>query len=116
MVELEVAFAAFGVILAGLCPMIVAQLRHVEKLESRFSAYVSPAKPGLTYYVIPRPDPWARKLSGTATITPEAPGPGGAAPAGPTANAVSVLSMAATPTGEAATAVVRVRAIPAPPP
>lgn len=79
MLELQVAFAAFGIILAGLCPIVVAELRHVKKLESRFQAtnndqsgFTPPAgyqPAGTTYYAIPRTEPWTQKFAGTASVT-----------------------------------------------
>jgi hypothetical protein len=98
MLELEISFAAFGVILAGLCPVVVAELRHVKKLESRF-------QPGVSYYVVPRPEPWSQKLAGTASVTTNAPS-GGPAASGP--RTLTILSLEASPTVEDATAIVQV--------
>lgn len=101
MVELEIAFAAFGVILAGLCPIVVAELRHVKKLESRF-------QPGVSYYLVPRSQPWTQKLAGTATLTATPPG-GSIASSTSAGNTVTVISLEATPTLEDATVIVEVK-------
>jgi hypothetical protein len=98
MLELEVSFAAFGVILAGLCPVVVAELRHAKKLESRF-------QPGVNYYVVPRPETWSQKLAGTASVTTT--GPSSVAASGP--RSLTILSLEASPTVEDATAIVQVK-------
>jgi hypothetical protein len=100
MLEMEIAFAVFGVILAGLCPVVVAEYRHVKKLESRF-------RPGVPYYVVPRPEPWSRKLAGTASVTTTAPSGSGSSGATPV-NAVTTSSLVASPNVEDATANVQV--------
>ena len=103
MLELEIAFAAFGVILAGLCPVVVAQLKHVKKLEARF-------QPGTVYYVAPRPEPWTQKLAGTGSVTTSYYA-GSSGPAPPKVNIVTVLSLDASPTVEDATATVQVQPV-----
>jgi hypothetical protein len=101
LIELEVAFVAFGVILAGLCPVVVAQLRHISKLESRFQA-------GTTYYINPRIEPWARKLAATAPVSPTQGLTPTAPPASPTMT-VTVVELDASPNVLNATAYVTVR-------
>ena len=107
MLELEVSFAAFAIILAGLAPVVVAELKHVAKLESRFQASTASRPAAIYYYVIPRPEPWARKLAGTASVTTTA--PSGPATTPPVAHySVTVTSLEASPTVEDATATVLV--------
>jgi hypothetical protein len=102
MVEMQVAFAVFGVILAGLCPIVVAQMRHVKLLESRF-------QPGVSYYVVPRANPWIQKLAGTALVTTSAPGSSSSGSSG--VNIVTVLALDASPNVENATVTVQVTPI-----
>src|SRR5271168_2259390 len=92
MLEMEIAFGVFGVILAGLCPVVVAELRHVKKLESRF-------QPSVNYYVVPRPEPWTQKLAGTASVTTTAPS-GSTTSAPSVVNTVTVNSLEASPNVE----------------
>ena len=107
MLELEVSFAAFAVILAGLCPVVVAEMKHVTKLESRFQARVN-------YYIVPRPEPWTQKLAGTASVTTAAPSSGSATGGATAVNKVAVLSLVASPTVEDATATVQVSPVVSP--
>lgn len=69
--ELQVAFVVFGIALSGLGPLVVMQLRQMEKLDSRFSDKA-------THYLVPSSDPWARRLGAVATIQTEdvVPAPG----------------------------------------
>ena len=113
MLELQVAFAAFGVILAGLCPMVVAQLKHVTKLETRLqgSRINQPGQPYdviPTYYVKPRAEPWAQRMSGSASVsTDSSPGSSPITPS-KTPATVTVLSLQASPNVEDASALVQV--------
>jgi hypothetical protein len=68
MLELMVALVVFGIGLSGLYPLMVIQSRQLAKLESRFSATA-------TYYVIPSPDAWSRKLGAAAQLLIQDPGP-----------------------------------------
>ncbi|HWE37889.1 MAG TPA: hypothetical protein VG406_15070 [Isosphaeraceae bacterium] len=82
--EAQVAFVVLGVALAGICPLVVMQLRVVRKLEARF--------PAGTYYLAPAPDGWARKLGVPAAIVSTDPGtPSNVATASP-ANAVTLVA------------------------
>jgi hypothetical protein len=78
MIEVEIAFALLGIGLAGLCPLVMMQLRQVRKLELTFQGQVSkgPTEPPIqmlpnpehnlplrTYLIVPWVDQWARKLT-----------------------------------------------------
>ncbi len=92
LLEVQVAFALLGIGLAGLCQLVVVQLRQVRVMENRLQGQVvqySASKgtnttmlPGQTYYLTPWQNIWARKLSGAAQIVggssaiPCDPGPG----------------------------------------
>ncbi len=84
--EVQVAFVVLGIGLAGLCPLVVMQLRQVRQLELRLRGQmiqtsritglsetmvivqdgVISATP--THYLVPWQNPWARKLTGGAQI------------------------------------------------
>jgi hypothetical protein len=78
LLEVQVAFALLGIGLAGLCPLVVMQLRQVRVLEKRlqgqvveYSWSVGTSQTMLTaqtYYLIPWQNPLARKLSGAAQV------------------------------------------------
>lgn len=65
--ELQVAFLLLGIALAGLGPLVVMQSKQLRALEERFNDQD-------TYYLVPSPDAWARKLGAAATIQTEDPG------------------------------------------
>jgi hypothetical protein len=72
--EVQVGFVLLGIGLAGLCPLVVMQLRQVRQLELRMQGQVSlrgvtmvmPTAP--TYYIVPWQNQWAQKLAGSAQI------------------------------------------------
>jgi hypothetical protein len=66
LLEAQVAFVVLGVALAGICPLVVMQLRVVRRLEARF--------PHGTYYLAPAADGWARKLGVPAAVVAADPG------------------------------------------
>jgi Tfp pilus assembly protein PilV len=96
LLEVQVAFALLGIGLAGLCPLVVMQLRQVAVLESRIQGQVSrydttggSPKPMMqqfqydptsgtykmqsqpqtySYYLVPWRKPWAQRLSGAAQV------------------------------------------------
>jgi len=80
MLEVQIAFALLGIGLAGLCPFVVMQLRQLVKLESRLKAstYVYHSVGTATrtvqsnqiYYLGPRNNPWAQKLTTRAQLLP----------------------------------------------
>ena len=84
--ELQTAMVIFGIVVAGLAPLVVMQLRQLKKLEQRLSDQT-------TYYLAPASDLWARKLGAAAAISATAP----AAPDAPgvvnPANNVKILSL-----------------------
>lgn len=67
LVELQVAFVVFAIAMAGLCPLVVMQSKHLRNIEARFSD-------DTTYYLIPSTDEWARKLGAAASIETTDPG------------------------------------------
>lgn len=84
--EVQVAFMLLGIGLAGLCPLVVMQLRQVRQLEMRLRGQVIETSritgvsqamvimkdgsnlPPATYYLVPWQNPWAQKLTGSAQI------------------------------------------------
>ena len=86
MLELETAMVVFGILLAGLAPLVVMQLRQLRNLEQRFNDQT-------TYYLAPASDPWARKLGAAAAISSTAPGTGAVSGGGAVANSVQILSL-----------------------
>lgn len=73
LLELQIAFVIFTIAMAGLCPLVVMQSKHLRQIEDRFSNET-------TYYVIPSTDEWARKLGAGASIKTADPGPPAAGP------------------------------------
>ena len=104
--ELQVAFVVFGIALSGLGPLVVMQLRQMEKLDSRFSDKA-------THYLVPSSDPWARRLGAVATIQTEdvVPAPGTESKTD-AVNEVEILSIEKLFADEDVTAHVTVTAIP----
>jgi len=68
LLELVVALTAFGLIVAGIFPLVVMQSRGVKRLENL-------APSDKTWHLVPSSDGWVRKLGGTATVTFTDPGP-----------------------------------------
>ncbi len=84
--EVQIAFVLLGIGLAGLCPLVVMQLRQVRQLEMRLRGQVVQTSrvtglsqtmvnmsggvvlPPATYYLVPWQNPWAQKLTGSAQI------------------------------------------------
>ena len=75
---MQVAFAVLGIGLAGLCPLVVMQLRQVRQLELRLEGQVVQKSfltgqsqtmlAGNTYYIVPWTNPLAQKLAGSGQI------------------------------------------------
>jgi type II secretory pathway pseudopilin PulG len=63
-----------GIGLAGLCPLVVMQLRQVRVLEQRLQGQVIQTQTGQamleanTYYIVPWTNPWTQKLAGSGQI------------------------------------------------
>jgi hypothetical protein len=91
LLEAQMAFALLGIGLAGLCPLVVMQIRQVAALESRLQGQVYPynstnmmqqvqydtssrkftmlAQPqAVNYYLVPWKNPWTQKLAGAAQV------------------------------------------------
>jgi type II secretory pathway pseudopilin PulG len=78
MLEVQVAFAILGIGLAGLCPLVVMQLRQVRQLELRLEGQVVQTSfltrqsqtmlEGNLYYIVPWTNPWTQKLAGSGQI------------------------------------------------
>jgi hypothetical protein len=89
--EVQVAFLVLGIGLAGLCPLVVMQLRQVRQLEKRMQGdvtvtgasqpmvYLTETLPPTVlptpyYYIVPWKSAWAQKLSCSAQIISALPG------------------------------------------
>jgi len=104
LLELQVAFVLFGIILSGLVPLTVMQLRQLKKYEERLN-------PDTTYYLLPASDPWARKLGAAATMLNSAPGP--VTPStGSSVNEITILSLDKSFAGDEVTVQVLITAVP----
>jgi hypothetical protein len=78
LLEVQVAFAVLGIGLAGMCQLVVVQLRQVRVLERRLQGQVVHSHwnggtsqimlTANTYYLVPWQNPWTRKLAGAAQI------------------------------------------------
>src|SRR5258708_38431116 len=86
LLELQVAFVLFGILLSGLVPLTVMQLRQLKKFEDRL-------KPDTTYYLLPANDAWARKLGAAATMLNSPPDPVTPRAAAGAVNEISILSL-----------------------
>ncbi len=125
LLEVQVAFAVLGIGLAGLCPLVVMQLRQVRQLELRLEGQVvqksfltgqsNTMLPGITYYIVPWTNPLAQKLAGSGQIltSPTNSCDPGALPLpfpAPPSFPVSIVELDASPTGQSVTAYVQVSA------
>ncbi len=97
------ALVIFGIALTGLVPHAVMYTKHLKRLEDRF-------EPGVTYYLVPSTDLWARKLGAKATITTIDPGALPPPASDPVNNDVAITSVERTLTGEDVTVHVTVQA------
>jgi type II secretory pathway pseudopilin PulG len=78
LVEVMVSFAILGIGLAGMCRVVVMQIRQVRVLENRLQGNVvqhhwssgtnTTMLPGQTYYLVPWQSRWTQKLAGAAQI------------------------------------------------
>jgi type II secretory pathway pseudopilin PulG len=125
LLEVQVAFAVLGIGLAGLCPLVVMQLRQVRQLELRLEGQVVQKSfltgqnqtmlPGINYYIVPWTNPLAQKLAGSGQILTSStnacdPGPLQLPTLAPPSFPVSIVELDATPTGQSVTAYVIVTA------
>lgn len=125
LLEVQFAFAILGVGLAGLCPLVVMQLRQVRQLELRLQAQVvetNPATgvshtmlPGTTYYIVPWTNVWAQKMTGSGQILTSAnnacdPGYLSVSTPAPQSYPVTIVDLIAAPYSQSATANVDVMA------
>ena len=137
--EVQVAFLVLGIGLAGLCPLVVMQLRQVRMVEMRLRGQVIETSritgvsepmvikrngvilPTPVYYIVPWKNPWAQKLAGSAQILPSTTGDLSAIPCDPGSltvgstvpqNTVSVVGTVTFPNSQSVTAYVDVTPIP----
>jgi type II secretory pathway pseudopilin PulG len=125
LLEVQVAFAILGIGLAGLCPLVVMQLRQVRQLELRLEGQVVQKSfltgqsqtmlQGNTYYIVPWTNPWAQKLSGSGQILTSAysscdPGSLPLPTPAPQSFPVTIVELDAAPTSQSVTAYVNVSA------
>ena len=137
--EVQVAFVLLGIGLAGLCPLVVMQLRQVRQLEMRLRGQVTETSritgvsqpiviksngvtlPTPVYYIVPWKNPWAQKLAGSAQVLPSTTGDLNAIPCDPgqltvgstrPQNTVSLVGPVTFPTSQSVTAYVDVTPIP----
>jgi type II secretory pathway pseudopilin PulG len=78
LLEIQIAFAALGIGLAGLCPFVVMQIRQVRQLELRLQGQVVVYNPvtatnqtmlqGVPYFIVPWTNVMAQKLAGSGQI------------------------------------------------
>jgi type II secretory pathway pseudopilin PulG len=120
LLEVQVSFALLGIGLAGLCPLVVMQLRQVRQLELRLEGQVvrtNPATgvsqtmlPGSTYYIVPWTNIWAQKLAGSGQIltSPTSPCDPGSSAQG--TYPLTIIELDAVPYSQSATVYVDVSA------
>ena len=73
LLEAQVAFALLGLALAGICPLIVMQLKMSRKIQMGFNPQTAYFHPGDTFYLVPPSDPWEQKLGISAEVMSSAP-------------------------------------------
>jgi type II secretory pathway pseudopilin PulG len=125
LIEVQVAFALLGIGLAGLCPLVVMQLRQVRQLELRLQGQVVQKSfltgqsqtmlEGCKYYIVPWTNPLAQKLSGSGQILSSStnscdPGALQLPTPAPPSFPVSIVELDAAPTSQSVTAYVQVTA------
>lgn len=93
MLEVQIAFTLLGIALAGICPLIVMQLKMSRKIQQGFNPQTAYFHPGDTFYLVPPSDPWERKLGIAAAVKSSAPDSSGSGDSGlPPAYIVTVVS------------------------
>jgi type II secretory pathway pseudopilin PulG len=126
LLEVQVGFAMLGIGLAGLCPLVVMQLRQVRVLEQRLQGQVvhnswtggtsTTMLTAQTYYLVPWQNPMTQKLAGAAQVVagsstiPCDPGPLIPLSSAPLSSSVNVIELDATPGSQTVTAYVDVSA------
>jgi hypothetical protein len=137
--DVQMAFVVLGIGLAGLCPLVVMQLRQVRMLEMRMRGQVIETSrvtgvsrpmvitsggvtlPTPTYYLVRWKNPWAQKLTGSAQILPSTTGDLSAIPCDPgplnagsttPQNTVSIVGPLTFPDSQSVTAYVDITSIP----
>jgi hypothetical protein len=137
--DVQMAFVVLGIGLAGLCPLVVMQLRQVRMLEMRLRGQVIETSrvtgvsramvitsggvtlPTPTYYLVKWKNPWAQKLTGCAQILPSTTGDLSAIPCDPGSlnvgvgasvqNTVSIVGPLTFPDSQSVTAYVDISSI-----
>ena len=122
---MQVSFALLGIGLAGLCPLVVMQLRQVRQLELRLQGQVVQTSmatgvsqtmlEGNTYYIVPWTNLWAQKLAGsgqilTSATSPCDPGYLALPSTPPPSYPVTIIELDAAPYSQSATVYVDVSA------
>jgi type II secretory pathway pseudopilin PulG len=125
LLEVQVAFAILGIGLAGLCPLVVMQLRQVRQIELRLQGHVVETSPatgvsttmlaGTTYYIVPWTNVWTQKATGSGQILTSAtsscdPGYLPLPSPAPQAYPVTIVELDAAPYSQSVTAYVDVLA------
>jgi type II secretory pathway pseudopilin PulG len=120
LLEVQVSFALLGIGLAGLCPLVVMQLRQVRQLELRLEGQVVHTNPatgvsqtmlaGTTYYIVPWNNSWAQKVTGSAQILTSATNPCDAPVVSYGTYPLTIIELDAAPYSQTATVYVDVSA------
>jgi len=125
LLEVQVSFAILGIGLAGLCPLVVMQLRQVRQLELRLQGQVIETNPingqahtmlePNTYYIVPWKNAWTQKLAGSAQVLQTTtslcdPGPLNVSLPAPPSFPVTIIELDAAPYSQNLTAYVTVAA------
>lgn len=126
LLEVQVGFALLGIGLAGLCPLVVMQLRQVRAMEKRLQGQVVQNSwtggtsvtmlTSQTYYLVPWQNPLTQKLAGSAQVVagssaiPCDPGPLTVPSSAPQSYSVNLVELDATPGSQTVTAYVDVSA------
>ena len=99
--EVQVAFLLLGIGLAGVCPLVVMQLKLARKIDQGYNPLnanfhgTAPGAGVVPFYVVPPGSSWARKLGVSASLSTTPPTPAGAEPL--PGHAVTINAFTATP-------------------
>ena len=103
LIEVQVAFVVFGIMLSGIAPLVIMHMKQVHKLEQRFSDES-------IYYLTPSSKAWAQKLGAAATISVNEP-EGAEAVSETPSNDVQILSVEMPFASEEVSAIISVNPI-----
>lgn len=92
LLETQVAFVLLGIGLAGVCPLVVMQLKLSRKVAQGLDPASAYFGAGRTYFLSPADDQWSRKLGVAASILDSDPSTTSGSSSATPAYVVSIVS------------------------